>query len=147
MDSQDRRTFLGLAAASLLPLGLDTTLVAQTPAAQTPAPRPPAELARHELSGQLAGFEVVLVELNIPPGRNASGPGHRHPGPVLGYIVEGQMRFAINNEPEKVLPVGATFFEPSGAVHTTNGSARADGPTRAVVFMIVPKGAPLVSPV
>ena len=56
------------------------------------------------------------------------------------------MRFAINNEAEKVLPVGGTFFEPSGAVHTTNGSARTDGPTRAVVFMLVPKGSPLTAP-
>jgi quercetin dioxygenase-like cupin family protein len=88
----------------------------------------------------------VLVELNIPPGRTSPSPGHRHPGPVLGYIVEGQMRFAINNEPEQVLPVGKTFFEPPGAVHSTNGSARSDGPTRAVVFMLVPKGSPLVLP-
>ena len=134
---QDRRTFLGLAAASLLPIGLE---------AQTPTPRPPVELARHPLTGLFEGFEVVLVELNIPPGRVAPGPGHRHPGPVLGYVVEGQMRFAINNDPEKVLPVGGTFFEPSGAVHTTNGSARTDGPTRAVVFMLVPKGSPLTAP-
>ena len=134
---QDRRTFLGIAAASLLPFGLE---------AQTPAPRPPTELARHALMGPFDGFEVVLVELNIPPGRVAPGPGHRHPGPVLGYVVEGQMRFAINNDPEKVLPVGGTFFEPSGAVHTTNGSARTDGPTRAVVFMLVPKGSPLTAP-
>ena len=56
------------------------------------------------------------------------------------------MRFAINHEPEKVLPVGATFFEPSGAVHTTTGTARTDGPTRAVVFMLVPKGSPLTAP-
>ena len=139
---QDRRTFLGLAAASLLPIDLD----AQTSAAQAPAPRPPAELARHALTGPFEGWEVVLVELNIPPGRTSPGPGHRHPGAVLGYIVEGQMRFAINNEPEQVLPVGKTFFEPSGAVHTTNGSARSDGPTRAVVFMLVPKGSPLTAP-
>jgi len=142
MDMQDRRTFLGLAAASLLPIGLD----AQTSGTQTTAPRAPAELARHALSGPFEGWEVVLVELNIRPGANATGPGHRHPGAVLGYIVEGQMRFAINNEPEQILPVGKTFFEPSGAVHTTNGSARTDGPTRAVVFMLVPKGAPLTSP-
>ena len=32
---QDRRTFLGIAAASLLPIGVE---------AQTSAPRPPAEL-------------------------------------------------------------------------------------------------------
>jgi quercetin dioxygenase-like cupin family protein len=57
------------------------------------------------------------------------------------------MRFAINNEPEQILRAGATFFEPSGAVHTTTGSARSDGPTRAVVFMLVPKGSPLTSPV
>lgn len=56
------------------------------------------------------------------------------------------MRFAINHEAEHVLPVGATFFEPSGAVHTTAGSARTDGPTRALVFMIVPKGSPLTAP-
>ena len=133
----DRRTFLGIAAASLLPIGAD---------AQTPAPRPVTELARHALTGPLEAFEVVLVELNIPPGQAGTGPGHRHPGPVLGYVVEGQMRFAINKEQEKILPVGGTFFEPSGAVHTTNGSARPDGPTRAVVFMLVPKGSPLTSP-
>jgi quercetin dioxygenase-like cupin family protein len=140
MELQDRRTFLGLAAASLLPIGLD----AQTSGAQ--ASRSPAELARHALSGPFDGWDVVLVELNIPPGRTAPGRGHRHPGAVLGYVVEGQMRFAIDNEAEQILPVGKTFFEPSGAVHTTNGSARSDGPTRAVVFMLVPKGAPLTSP-
>ena len=139
---QNRRTFLGMAAASLVPLGID----AQTPAPQTSAPRGPAELARHALTGPFEGFEVVLVELTIPPDRTGSGTAHRHPGPVLGYIVEGQMRFAINHEAEQVLPVGKTFFEPSGAVHTTAGSARTDGPTRAVVFMLVPKGSPLAAP-
>ena len=136
---QDRSTFLGLAAATLLPIGVD----AQTPA---PARRPAAELARHPLTGPFEGFEVVLVELNIPQGDGGSGRAHRHPGAVLGYVVEGQLRFAINHEAEKVLPVGATFFEPSGAVHTTSGSARTDGPTRAVVFMLVPKGSPLTAP-
>jgi quercetin dioxygenase-like cupin family protein len=137
MTDQSRRTFLGIAAASLLPIGTD---------AQAPGPRPPVELARHALTGPLEGFEAVLVELNIPAGQRGSGPGHRHPGPVLGYVVEGQMRFAINNEPERVLPVGGTFFEPSGAVHTTTGSARPHGPTRVVVFMLVPKGSPLTAP-
>ena len=142
MTNQDRRTFLGIAAASLLPLGLD----AQT----SPPPRGATELARHALTGALEGFEAVLVELNIPPaapgGQRAPNPGHRHPGPVLGYILEGQMRFAINHEPEMALPVGATFFEPTGALHTGGGSASTDARARALVFMIVPKGAPLTAP-
>jgi len=141
---QDRRTFLGLAAASLLPIDLD----AQTSGAQTPAPRPAAELARHALTGPLEGFEAVLVEVASRPAQPASAQGqaHRHSGFVLGYVLDGQLRFAINNEPEQILPVGKTFFEATGAVHTTNGSARSDGPTRAVVFMLVPKGSPLSLP-
>jgi quercetin dioxygenase-like cupin family protein len=135
---QNRRTFLSLAAASLLPTDLDQ---------QTPAPRSPAELARHALSGPLEGFEAVLVELNIAPNARSAGPGHRHPGPVLGYVAEGQLRFAINHEAEQVVPSGGTFFEPSGALHSTHGSARLDGSTRALVFMVVPKGSPLVVPV
>jgi quercetin dioxygenase-like cupin family protein len=134
---ENRRTFLGLAAASLLPAVLE---------AQAATPPPVAELARYALTGPLEGFDAVLVQLNIPPGRTAAGPGHRHPGPVLGYILEGQMRFAINHEAERVIPAGGTFFEPIGAVHTTGGSARSDGMTRALVFMVVPKGSPLTAP-
>jgi len=134
---ENRRTFLSLAAASMLPLALE----AQAPAASTAS----GELARHALTGPLEGFDAVLFLLNIPSAA-ASGAAHRHPGPVLGYVLEGQMQFAINHEKAQVLPTGATFFEPSGAVHTTAGSARTDGPTRALVFMIVPKGSPLTAP-
>jgi quercetin dioxygenase-like cupin family protein len=137
VTDQNRRTFLGIAAASLLPIRSD---------AQTAPPRPPTELARHALTGPFEGWEAVLVELNLPPGAQSSGPGHRHPGPVLGYVAEGRLRFAINKEPEKVVPMGGTFFEPFDAVHSTNGSARSDGPTRALVFMLVPKGKPLTAP-
>jgi quercetin dioxygenase-like cupin family protein len=64
---------------------------------------------------------------------------------IVRQVIEGSGH-VDDSEPEKVLPVGGTFFEPCGAVHTTNGSARTDGPTRAVVFMLVPKGSPLTSP-
>jgi quercetin dioxygenase-like cupin family protein len=131
---QDRRTFLGMAAASLLPVGIE---------AQRGAPQTPAELARHTLSGPLEGFDVVLVERNFQPG---SGTAHRHPGIVLGYVMEGQLRFAINNEPERIVPAGGTFFEPLGAVHTTNGSAKPDAPARVLVFLVVPKGSPIIGP-
>ena len=135
---QDRRTFLGLAAASLLPIDLN----AQVP----PPPSGATELTRHALSGPLEGFEVVLVQLNSPAGSRSTGRGHRHPGPVLGYVTEGQMLFGIDNQPEQVVQAGRTFFEPTGAVHTSGGSAKADAPARALVFMVVPKGSPLTSP-
>jgi quercetin dioxygenase-like cupin family protein len=127
---ENRRTFLGIAAASLLPGVLD----AQTPTAT-------GELARHSLNGALEGFEVVLLERNFRPG---AGAPHRHPGIVLGYVMDGQYRFAINNEPERIVPAGGTFFEPVGATHTTSGSGHATDPARVLVFMVVPKGSPTV---
>jgi quercetin dioxygenase-like cupin family protein len=129
--TQDRRTFLGLAAA-LLPIGLE---------AQTSGTGPSSEIARHTLTGPLEGFDAVLLERNFPPG---AGVSHRHTGFVLGYVVEGQLRFAINNEPERVVPAGSTFFEPIGALHSTNGSA-SDAPTRFLAFLVVPKGSPIVT--
>jgi hypothetical protein len=44
------------------------------------------------------------------------------------------------------VPAGGTFFEPLGAVHTTSGSAIPDSRARVVVFLVVPKGSPIVAP-
>jgi quercetin dioxygenase-like cupin family protein len=107
----------------------------------TSTTRPSGELARYALTGSLAGFDAVLVEVNFRPG--ASSREHRHPGPILGYVVDGQMRTAIDHQPDQIIPAGGTFFEPHGALHTSFGSANADAPVRAVAFLVVPTGSPL----
>ena len=127
----DRRTFLALATA-LIPASL-TTLLAQ---AQSPAPAAPRELARHTLTGPLADFDALLIELRPPVGE---GREHRHTGPVLGYVLEGKVRFGVNHEPARIFGVGETFFEETGALHSTFGSVEGS-PARLIVFMVVPKG-------
>jgi quercetin dioxygenase-like cupin family protein len=100
----DRRAFLGIAAAALLPCVLDAQAAAQgaTPAASQAAvpARPGGEQARHALTGPFEGYETVVTLVNLPAGAAgappAAGPGHRHPGFVLGYVLEGKLRFAIN---------------------------------------------------
>src|SRR5215467_3507145 len=125
---ESRRTFLQLAAA-LVPASLG---------AQSPAPAvAPRELARHTLTGPLAEFDVVLIELNPGPG---TGRDHRHTGPVLGYVVDGQVRFGVNHGPEQIVPAGGTFFASTGTLHSTFGSARENATARVLAFMVVPKG-------
>jgi quercetin dioxygenase-like cupin family protein len=80
----------------------------------------------------------VLLELNFTPDRSAQA--HRHPGFILGYVIDGQMRTAINHEADQIVPAGGTFFEPHGALHTAFGSANPEAPVHAVAFMVVPKG-------
>lgn len=110
----------------------------------TSAPRPSGELARYALTGPLQGFDAVLVELNFRPG--VSVPEHRHPGPIVGYVMDGQVRSAINRESDEIVPSGGTFFEPSGALHSAFGSASQDAPARAVAFMVIPTGSPVTVP-
>jgi quercetin dioxygenase-like cupin family protein len=126
---QDRRTFLSLAAA-LLPAALGAQTRPSTPA-------PPREVTRHTLTGPLENFDVVLVELNPGPGTVRD---HRHTGPVLGYVVDGQVRFGVDHGPEQIVSAGGTFFEPTGAVHSTFGSANPNGTAKVLAFMVVPKG-------
>lgn len=127
---EDRRTFMALATA-LFPASL-ITLSAQAPST---ASAPPRELARHTLTGPLAAFDALLIELRPGPGQ---GREHRHNGPVLGYVLEGRVRFGVNHEPERILGVGETFYEETGALHSTWGSADPT-PARVLVFMVVPR--------
>ena len=133
------------AALAVLVLAAFWFASTRTPPASTPetsAPRQSGELARYALTGPLEGFDAVLLEVNFRPG--ASSQEHRHPGFILGYVVDGQMRFGINHEPERIVPAGGTFFEPDGALHTAFGSASPDAPVRSVVFLVVPTGSPTV---
>ena len=105
--------------------------------AQAPAgtPAPPRELARHGLTGPLAAFDGLLLELRVGPGE---GREHRHNGPVVGYVLEGRVRFGVNHEPARIFGMGETFYEETGALHSTWGSAD-PAPARVIVFMVVPK--------
>ncbi len=121
---------------------------ALAPGTSSPLPsgeqRTSGERARYTLTGPLEGFDAVLVELNFRPG--ISAPEHRHPGFILGYVVDGQVRTAINHEADQIVAAGGTFFEPSGALHTAFGSASPDAPVRLVAFLVVPAGSPLTAP-
>lgn len=132
---ESRRTFLELAAVALLPVGAPSQAAAQT----VEGDQPLGVIARHALTGALDGYEIVLTRSRMRHFPGSSTPVHRHPGVVLAYVLEGRVRFAINNEPEQIVFAGGTFFEPLGAVHTTSGSASADENTRILVFEVRPK--------
>jgi hypothetical protein len=80
-----------------------TTLIRLSAQEQSAAPAvvAPRELVRHTLTGPLAAFDALLIEL--------------HP------------------------PMGETFFEEVGALHSTFGSVEG-APAQVIVFMVVPKG-------
>ncbi len=86
-----------------------------------------------------ADARATTIEVTIEPGQ-ASSP-HRHPGPVFGYILEGEYEWAINDQPVKTLKVGDTFYEPKMSLHRISRNPAAKGNTRVLAVMLHPRDA------
>lgn len=118
---------VGLAAAGL------------TAARHDEKPRGSARaLAARDMAEKVDGKEATAtaVEVTLEPGR--AGSPHRHPGPVLGYVIEGEYEWAIDDRPAKVLKAGDTFYEPAGCLHRVSknpGKAK----TRVLAWVIHPR--------
>jgi|SRR5581483_2887116 len=93
------------------------------------------------------GKHLVVVALEWDPKSGQHSTPHRHPGSVYVYVTKGAARLGIEGQPVRVVHAGESFFEPMGAVHTVAESASATEPVSAIAVMIVPDGAPLLTPV
>jgi quercetin dioxygenase-like cupin family protein len=91
-----------------------------------------------------AGAHVMTVVVEWPPG-HPGNPPHRHPGPCFGYVLEGEMLFELEGEPERVVRVGEAFWEPGGdVIHYQDGNNRDDIPVRFTVTMLCEPGKPML---
>ena len=97
-------------------------------------------IAARDIVEKVDGKEAkaTAVEVTLEPGQ--AGAPHRHPGPVLGYVLEGEYEWAIDDNESKVLKAGETFYEPAGCLHRVSknpGKAKA----RVLAWVIHPRDA------
>ncbi|MFG3586015.1 cupin domain-containing protein [Streptomyces sp. NPDC047990] len=91
------------------------------------------------------GASGMTILVQWPPG-DPGTPPHRHTGPAFGYVIEGEVRFELEGEPERVVKAGETFWEPGGdVIHYQDGNARTDVPCRFVVTMLCAPGTPMLT--
>jgi quercetin dioxygenase-like cupin family protein len=89
--------------------------------------------------------EVMTVLVELPPG-DPGTPPHRHSGPVFGYMLEGEMIFELEGEPERVVRPGEAFWEPGGdVIHYQAANNMADSWSRFVVVMTGVPGQPMLT--
>jgi quercetin dioxygenase-like cupin family protein len=86
---------------------------------------------------------ATTLEVVIEPGQQ-SAP-HRHPGPVFGYVLEGEYDWAINDQPVKRLKAGDTFYEPTMSLHRVSRNPSDKGRTRVLAVMVHPRDAKQLS--
>ncbi|WP_246102311.1 cupin domain-containing protein [Streptomyces piniterrae] len=90
------------------------------------------------------GAEAMTVLIPYLPG-DPGAPPHRRSGPAFGYMLEGEMLFELEGEPERVIKAGETFWEPDGdVIHYQDGKNRTDSPSRFLVTMMCTPGQPML---
>lgn len=137
MIMTDRRDFL---TASLM--GMAASFIATQEANAAPSNKPLIQKATPAVN--LDGWQISASEVTYPPGESSGQ--HRHPGFVIGYVLEGQYKFAVNNEAPKVLAAGEMFFESfdaPGQVHAVSGNASTTQTTKILAIVFHKKGDPV----
>ena len=138
--TDNRREFLATAM-----LGFAASLLAARDAGAAPSATPLAQRDAPPIN--LDGWQMTASEVSYPPGE-ASGT-HRHPGFVIGYVLEGQYRFAVNDQAPVVLNAGQMFFESfdaPGQIHAVSGNASSTQTTRILAIVFTKKGDPVTIP-
>jgi quercetin dioxygenase-like cupin family protein len=136
----NRREFLTAGAA-----GLAAALLAAHEAQAAPSARTIAQKEAPKIN--LDGWQMTASEVNYPPGESSAR--HRHPGFVIGYVLEGQYRFAVNEQTPTVLSPGQMFFESfdtPGEVHAVSGNASTTQPAKILAIVFTKKGDPVTIP-
>src|SRR5215471_13178750 len=114
-------------------------------AAQQQAPATKVSQLMKQTLADVAGREVMMITLDIPPG-GGSAP-HRHPGAHnFGYVLEGAYRIKLDDGPERVLTKGETFYEAPGQLHAVSRNASDTEPAKVLVVAVAEPGKPLTVP-
>jgi quercetin dioxygenase-like cupin family protein len=99
------------------------------------------KLSERDVIEKLDGKEarVTAVEVAYEPGE--AGEPHRHPGPIFGYVLEGEFELGLGDEPVKTLKAGETFYEPTGILHRVSRNPGTKGRTRVLAVILHPREA------
>ena len=151
ISTSRRAALLGVVCATTIYLGPATPAHADAEAAKQFAKQPGVIFAR-ELT-DVPGKNMVVAKLEFPPHppKAPKAPpqdiGHHHPGSTYVYVITGVLRLGIDGQPVQVVHAGQSFFEPVGALHTVAENASATKPASAIAVLLVPDGAPILTPV
>ena len=93
----------------------------------------------------LKGWSVTVVEVSYAPGESSGA--HRHPGITIAYVLEGEVRSKVGDDPETLYTTGQMFLETPNQVHAVSRNASTTKPARLLAVMLAEKGKQLTTAV
>jgi len=92
----------------------------------------------------LKGWSVTAVEVTYQPGESSTA--HRHPGITIAYVLEGEVRSKVGDQPEQTYSAGQMFIESPGELHAVSANASTTRPAKLLALLLAEKGKPLTTP-
>ena len=94
-------------------------------------------VAADEPIPNLPGKRLVSHIVDYPPG--ASSVAHRHASSafIYAYVLSGEIRSQVDDEPARVYRAGDAWFENPGAHHRVSANASDTEPARLLAVLIV----------
>jgi quercetin dioxygenase-like cupin family protein len=92
----------------------------------------------------LANWAVTAIEVGYAPGQSSGA--HRHPGITIAYVLEGEVRSKVGDDPERTYQTGEMWIETPNQLHAVSGNASKTQPARILAILLAEKGKPLTTP-
>ena len=85
------------------------------------------------------GLSVQAIRVDYEPGGFTRGT-HRHPAGAYVYVIDGSVKFVVDDGEPIVLKAGESFYEPPNALHSVSCNASEDVPASLIAFFVLGDG-------
>lgn len=131
---------LALLVAGTQQAGSKRTDPATAPAAGSTPSAPLREtvtVAANEPIPNLPGKRLVSHVVDYPPGASSVPHHHARSAFIYAYVISGEIRSQVDDQPARVYRAGETWFESPGAHHRVSANASDTKPARLLAVLIV----------
>lgn len=98
-------------------------------------------LSAVDVDEEVGGKKARATTFEVTFGPGVAGTPHRHPGPIFGYVIEGEFEFAVGEGKVQKLKAGETFYEPAMALHAVSRNPSAKAKARVLAVLVHPRDA------
>jgi len=125
------------AAAAAFALLLLPVFVPSAGSTQGSPPLETVTVGADEPLPNLPGKRLVSHIVDYPPGGRSAPHRHARSAFIYAYVLSGEIRSQVDDQPVRVYRVGETWFESPGAHHRVSENASDTKPARLLAVLIV----------
>lgn len=85
----------------------------------------------------VSGKKMVAVVVSYPPGAKSLPHHHAASAFIYAYVLSGEIRSQVGDEPPKIYHVGEGFYENMGSFHRVSENASDSAPASMLAIFIV----------